>query len=226
MAQSPVHLLSLPYDVRHLVYQNLFPQCAQIYLLAGGSELRIMNQEDSLPPSILRVCRLLHQEAAEYLYNNYLFNVVGLKQDCLALYKPFLRTFEKHSRQLPRVDAFSNGDHSATMCVSVQAGNARLSILDSRRRGKPRSLEDLLEEVAAMPRHPPFDTPGLLADVMGPVHRLLLPVRLRLALLPALIVLIFALLLAIPGTQRTLLDAMFGLLPMMSPETKNNNAFA
>ncbi|SMQ52464.1 unnamed protein product [Zymoseptoria tritici ST99CH_3D7] len=34
--------------------------------------------------SLLRTCRQLHLEAAEYLYSRYLFNIIGRKEDCLA----------------------------------------------------------------------------------------------------------------------------------------------
>jgi len=140
------HLLSLPYDIRYLIYQHLFPPEEQIYIQALGTTLRSILPEDGLPINALRVCHQLNAEASGYLYNSYLFNIVGTKKECLSAYQPFLKNLRKHAQHNVRVNAFSNGEHSATMCISLQAGDARMGILKRRRRGEPKAISELEQE--------------------------------------------------------------------------------
>jgi len=142
-------LLTLPYDIRHLIYDQVFPPGPQIYIHVLGSSLKSITPEHRVPTTLLRVNSQLHVEASEYLYNGYLFNLVGTKKDCITAYKPFLATIEKYSREAVRADVFSNGRHSATMCMSLQSGDAKLDFLKSRERGQPTTLMSLKEEVAA-----------------------------------------------------------------------------
>ncbi|KAK5689874.1 hypothetical protein LTR97_012634 [Elasticomyces elasticus] len=139
-------LLSLPYDVRYLIYQQLFPPEEQIYIQAYDKTVHSISPAGTISANILLANRQLGSEAGAFLYNGYLFNLVGTKQDCLANYKPFLRTLRKYARSEVNINAFSNGDHSATMCLSLQAGDAKMGILNRRRRGEPRTIRELQDE--------------------------------------------------------------------------------
>ena len=68
--------------------------------------------------------------------------------DCLSAYKPFLDTVEKHARNEVHVDAFSNGAHSSTMCVSIHSGAGRVAMLRRRERGERKEIAELEKEVA------------------------------------------------------------------------------
>ena len=140
-------LLSLPYDVRYMIYSRVFPPRPQIYLQAVGSRLRSITPEHKISTGLLRVNKLIHAEASEYLYRSYLFNIIGTKPDCLSSYRPFLKTTKKRSRQTVRIDAFSNGIHSATACLSIQAGTGRLALMKRRERGEPIDIDQLEREV-------------------------------------------------------------------------------
>lgn len=146
----PSHLLALPHDIRHCIYQQLFPTGEQIFIQAYNKRLHAKLAESCIPTNILLVCRDLHVEASEFLYNGYLFNLVGPKVDCLAIYKPFLRTLRKYARSEVNVNAFSNGEHSATMCISLQAGVAKMGVLNRRGRGEPKTIRELEEEQMLM----------------------------------------------------------------------------
>lgn len=149
----PTQLLSLPYDIRYLIYQHLLPQTEQLYIQAFPASdrkhtLQVLLPDASIPTAPLLVCRALHSELSELLYNSYLFNLVGTKKDCLAGYRPFLRTLRLYARkgEVVHVNAFSNGGHSATMCLSLQAGEGKMGVLNERQRGLPRTLRELEEE--------------------------------------------------------------------------------
>lgn len=154
MASSPAislvssrrHILSLPYDIRHLIYEQLFPPCEQIYVQVLGSKLQCMIPEERVPTELMLTCRQLRDEGNAFLYNNYLFNIVGKKRCCLAAHEKFLNTIEKYARNEVRLNAFSNGDHSATMCISLQAGTAKMGVLMRRRRGEPKELKEIQDE--------------------------------------------------------------------------------
>lgn len=140
---------SLPYDVRHLIYQNLFPDVKSLYIQSSSERLQVYMAPDSnrIPTSLLRVSRAVYREASEYLYNTYLFNIVGVKQDCLATYSTFERTLRRHARHEVHVDMFSNGAHSQTMCVSLRAGDSRRQMLEERARGEKKELEEVRKEI-------------------------------------------------------------------------------
>lgn len=152
MDGSKPGLLSLPYDIRHLIYQHLFPREQQIYIQAFGNELRSILPEWPIPTEVLSVCRQINHEASEYLYNGYLFNVIGTKKDCLANYERFLTTLRKHGRYEPRIDAFTNGEHSTTMCISLQAGSGKVDLLQRRRRGQPTDIRSMQLESTSSQR--------------------------------------------------------------------------
>ncbi|KAK3641034.1 hypothetical protein LTR56_008422 [Elasticomyces elasticus] len=139
-------LLSLPYDIRYLIYQQLFPLDGQIYIQAYDKTVHTISPAGTISANILLANRQLGKEAGGFLYNGYLFNLVGTKQDCLANYKPFLRTLRKYARNEVNINAFSNGDHSATMCLSLQVGDAKMGILNRRRRGEPKTIGELQDE--------------------------------------------------------------------------------
>lgn len=140
-------LLSLPYDVRYQIYQHIFPSTEQIYIEATSSRLKSISREQKVPTALLLTCRAINAEASEYLYSSYLFNIVGRKSDCLKAYKRFLGAVEKYARNTVHVDAFSNGSHSATMCMSIQVGEGRMKILRNRERGERKGIAELESEV-------------------------------------------------------------------------------
>ncbi|KAK4500464.1 hypothetical protein PRZ48_008653 [Zasmidium cellare] len=167
------HLLNLPYDIRFLVYQHLFPASGkQIYLQAYGkphNDLHSIMQVDKQPMTtpLLLVCRQLHSEAGDYLYNTYLFNIVGRKRDVLAQYGRFLSVLERHANDEVHVDAFTNGWHSSTMCVSLHTGEGKKAMLERRERGVAKSIEEVWDEVRLKsPRKAPTRPLSVMALVM------------------------------------------------------------
>ncbi len=142
-----MHLLALPYDIRFQIYSYLFPPGQQIYVQTIGTKLRSMTSEHKIPVNLLKVCKSLNIEAGEHLYSGYLFNVIGRKKDCLVAYEQFLRTMQKYAREEVHVDAFSNGSHSSTMCISLQAGTSKMALLRRRERGEPKRIDELEQEV-------------------------------------------------------------------------------
>ena len=143
-----MHLYDLPYDIRCHIYQHLFPSSQQIYIWIIQDTLRAIIPNGRIPVELLTASRALHVEASEYLYNSYLFNLIGTKRDCLQNYERFLVTLRKYARGEVHVHAFSNGIHSSTMCISVQAGEARMALLERRSRGQLMSITQLESEVA------------------------------------------------------------------------------
>ena len=207
---SRLNLLDLPYDIRHLIYEHLFPPDPQLYIHAQSSGFTSITPNAPIPTSIFRVNRTLGHEASEYFYNRYLFNIIGTKRDCLMGYKPFMNTLEKHSRDGIRMDAFGNGWQSQTMCISLQASETKtkLAVLHSRRRGVPMDeaeLQDELREIEKerearrMLRSLKFlsDISGVFRDSTGRHHwqRLfqLETISLSAVLLSSVLILFFAL---------------------------------
>jgi hypothetical protein len=150
-------LLSLPYDIRYKIYEHVFPPGKQIYIQAFGANnlqswpqtLRSITPDHGIPTNILSTCRALQAEGSEYLYNNYLFNIIGTKHHCLDAYNDFLSTVKKYARNEVHVNAFSNGSHSSTMCLSIHCGEGRTAMLRRRERGEPKAIDELEKEVAA-----------------------------------------------------------------------------
>jgi hypothetical protein len=91
-------LLSLPYDVRYIIYSHLFPSLRQLYLMASRESIHPMMRPGSLNMEIFLTCRQLHLEASGYLYNNYLFNIIGYKKYCMAHYRPINLLVERYAR--------------------------------------------------------------------------------------------------------------------------------
>lgn len=148
----PPSLLSLPYDIRYAIYQHLFPHGEQIYIQAYSGRLHTILPEDGLSVSVLLSCRQLHTELSGYLYNNYLFNIIGIKSDCLETYRIFETVLRKYAKCPVRINAFSNGDHSATMCISMQAGDAKMDVLRRRGRGEPKTIREMELERLGKPQ--------------------------------------------------------------------------
>lgn len=143
-------LISLPYDIRYLIYSHVFPATPQIHIHAIDGHLRCITPEHDIPTALLRVCKALGMEASEYLYNNYLFNILGTKKDCLATYNTFLKVAQKYARDKVHIHAFSNGIHSVTGCLSIHAGDGKaLAMLRQRQRGQPKTILELQEELKA-----------------------------------------------------------------------------
>ncbi|KAF2158881.1 hypothetical protein M409DRAFT_30668 [Zasmidium cellare ATCC 36951] len=152
---SKPHLLNLPYDIRFLIYQHLFPAGKQMYLQAYGKPrhgLKSIMGDHPVTVPLLRVCRLLNSEGSDYLYNTYLWNIVGRKYDVLAHYGRFLTVLERYANDEVHVDAFTNGWHSSTMCVSLHTGEGKKAMLSRRDRGVAKSIEEVWEEVRLQPR--------------------------------------------------------------------------
>ena len=90
-----------------VLYRQLFPANEQIFIATFGDDLRIVFPE-TLPTELLYTCREIYTEASEYLYNSYLFNLIGTKKDCLSNYGTFVETLKKHAREAVQIDAFGN----------------------------------------------------------------------------------------------------------------------
>lgn len=139
--------LDLPYDIREQIYIHLFPRTRHLYLHAtedGPIHLPIHDAE--IPTAFLRTCKALNQEASEYLYNGYQFDVVGRKTDCVVHYQNIHALVQKFARDEVHVRAFSNGPDSSTGCISILVGEAKLARLEGRRRGQPTTIKRLWDE--------------------------------------------------------------------------------
>lgn len=149
---SPLHLLSLPYDIRWIIYSHLFPSLRQIYLMASKESINPMMRPGSLRTDILLTCHQLHSEASDYLFNNYLFNIIGYKKHCMAHYKPLYGLMERYTKHGANVEILDNGTLSSTACVSIHAKNGHVeAMLHVRQRGVPRDLKEVEEEAAQLP---------------------------------------------------------------------------
>ena len=159
-----MNLLDLPYDIRHLIYSHLFPRVPSLSIILSdppGSTygkvylcnvFRLNEAVNQLPTQLFLVNRGIHTEACEYFYHSYLFNLIGDKADCLAVYQGFADVVRKHARgEEVNVHALSNGEFSGTMCVSIQVGEVGVECLRKRKSGIYRSWEQIRLEVAARP---------------------------------------------------------------------------
>ncbi|OQO07515.1 hypothetical protein B0A48_07212 [Cryoendolithus antarcticus] len=142
-------LLRLPYDIRVEIYRHLFPRNPQLHLMADKQGLSVMLSKGELPMNVFTVCRQIHSDTSGYLYNNYLFNVVGLTSDCIARYEPLQQVVRKHARGDVKTDIFDNGVLSSTACISIYvSGGFVEGIAHRRRRGVPRELSEVKLELA------------------------------------------------------------------------------
>lgn len=140
-------LTSLPYDIRFLIYQHIFPSSPQIYLqVSQDGSIRPMIH-DNVTTNIFLTCRAIRVDAAEYLYNNYLFNLIGTKMLCLRAHTRILDTLRKYAREDVQIHAFSNGIHSETMCISMHTGLGKTAILRRRRCGMEVTLREVRREI-------------------------------------------------------------------------------
>ena len=146
-----MHFLDLPYDIRFSIYEQLFPSVPQLYLHAVEDGVRYLPQQDSsIPIGFLLANKALSLEASEYLYNNYLINIVGRKHDCFSFYPGVLRTVKRYARTQTHVRAFSNGLGSSTGAISIAVGDAKLQMLENRQRGDPKTMEQFKQEAEIM----------------------------------------------------------------------------
>jgi hypothetical protein len=149
---SPLHLLSLPYDIRFIIYSHLFPSLRQVYLMASKESINPMMRPGSLSTGILLTCHQLHSEASDYLFNNYLFNIIGYKKHCMAHYKPLYKLMERFAKHGANVEILDNGSLSSTACVSIHAKHGHVeTMLHVRQRGVPRDLQEVEKEAAQLP---------------------------------------------------------------------------
>ncbi|CAK3841524.1 hypothetical protein AC579_8570 [Lecanosticta acicola] len=157
--EEPPGLLTIPYDIRFLIYQHLFPPGSQIYVQAlphasgqytAARPLMAIHPSGSrISTELLLTNRRLGTEGSEYLYNSYLFNVIGLKPDCLSNYERIADVMRKYAREEVHVDPFSNGEHSKTMCMSIYCGQDKSDAVSRRNRGLYVDLRDMIEECRA-----------------------------------------------------------------------------
>jgi len=149
---SRLHLLSLPYDVRYLIISHLFPSLKQLYLMAYRDSIHPMMRPGSLNMNIFLTSRQLRIEASDYLFNNYLFNIIGYKKHVMVHYKPVNLLMERYAKQGSSVEFLDNGVLSSTACVSVHAKGGRVeAMLQARQRGVTRNLEEVEKEAAELP---------------------------------------------------------------------------
>jgi hypothetical protein len=151
-AENPLHLLALPYDVRWIIYSHLFPSLRQVYLMASKESINPMMRPGSLSTGILLTCHQLHAEASDYLFNNYLFNIIGYKKHCMAHYKPLYKLMQRYAKHGANVEILDNGTLSSTACVSIHAKDGHVeAMLHVRQRGVPRELKEVEKEAAQLP---------------------------------------------------------------------------
>ena len=145
---SNMSFLHLPYDIREQIYLQLFPHTPNIYLHATDDGVVHLPQDrdSGIPTAYLRTCKALHREASEYLYNGYIFDIVGKKKDCVFQHQRLKKTVEKYARNEVHTRALSNGLDSWTGCISIFAGDAKLAISERRQRGQPATIEELARE--------------------------------------------------------------------------------
>ena len=149
---SRLHILSLPYDVRYLIYSHLFPSLRQLYLMASRESIHPMMSPGSLNMDIFLTCRQLRLEASGYLYNNYLFNIIGYKKYVMAHHKPINLLVERYAKNGSSIEILDNGLLSSTACVSIHAKGGHLeAVLQVRKRGVTRNLEEVEKEAAELP---------------------------------------------------------------------------
>lgn len=152
---SRLHLLSLPYDIRWIIYSHLFPSLRQIYLMAERERLYPMMRPGSLAMDIFLTCRQLQAEASDYFFNNYLFNIIGYKKYCMAKYKPVNFLMERYAKHGSNIEILDNGNLSSTACVSIHAKGGHVeAMLHVRQRGVQRDLKEVEEEAAQLPDIP------------------------------------------------------------------------
>jgi hypothetical protein len=150
--KGTLHLMSLPYDIRWIIYSHLFPSLRQVYLMASKESVSPMMRPGSLGTDVFLVCRQLQAEASGYLFNNYLFNIIGYKKYCMAHYKPVYKLVERYAKHGANIEILDNGDLSSTACVSIYAKEGHVeAVLHVRKRGVQRDLKEVEEEAAQMP---------------------------------------------------------------------------
>lgn len=149
---SRLNLLSLPYDIRHLIFGHLFPTLRQLYLMADRDSIHLMMSPGSLSMNIFLTCRQLRMEASDYLFNNYLFNIIGYKKYCMIHYKPINLMMERYAKNGSSLEFLDNGVLSSTACVSIHAKGGRVeAMLQARQRGVTRDLGEVEKEAAELP---------------------------------------------------------------------------
>ena len=124
-----------------------------------------MMRPGSLSTGILLACHQLHAEASDYLFNNYLFNIIGYKKHCMAHYKPLYELMQRYAKHGANVEILDNGTLSSTACVSIHAKDGHVeAMLHVRQRGVPRDLQEFEEETAQLPEV----SDGPTAHLYGP----------------------------------------------------------
>lgn len=184
---SRTHLLSLPYDIRHTIYQHLFPSAQIIYLGATKDGLSHMMRPGELSMSIVSTCHQMYTEANVYFYNNYPINIIGYKKYCIEHYQPIYELGKRFAKHGSCLRALDNGELSTTACVSIHPRGGRVDAMMRRRKqGNPRDIDEVKREIAGMPEHGGLESEELparcyaravclLAFVMGKLRMLCTP---------------------------------------------------
>ena len=197
---SPLHLLSLPYDVRRIIYSHLFPSLRQIYLMASKESINPMMHPGALSTGIFLTCRQLHSEASDYLFNNYLFNIIGYKKHCMAHYKPLYELMERYAKHGANVEILDNGTISSTACVSIHAKDGQVeAMLHVRKRGVPRDLKEVEAEAAQLPDMPDEPAVYLYGPFVAGLIGCIAPVvdKLNVVARPVILATVFATVVAV-----------------------------
>ena len=120
--------------------------------MASKEGINPMMRPGSLSTGILLTCQQLHSEASDYLFNNYLINIIGYKKHCMAHYKPLYNLMERYAKHGANVEILDNGTLSSTACVSIHAKSGHVeAMLQVRKRGVPRDLQEVEKEASQLP---------------------------------------------------------------------------
>jgi hypothetical protein len=152
--------LALPFDLRYMVYEEIFPASRLIYLGMGkDGRLHGVTPLGGIPLGFMSACHQLRRETNEYLFNRYLFNVVGDKRDCLENHPYFCELIRRWARGVVHIDAFSEGVRFHNVCVALHAGEGHVARVRKIDGGVHRSMQRIRWEVQQNkffePRVPP-----------------------------------------------------------------------
>lgn len=174
--------LSLPYDIRYLIYEHLFPPGSQVGILAWGDSIKafLPKGHNRIPVQLLRTCKFLRAEAGAFLYTKYVFNFFGTKDDCLGVFADFRDVMRRYVRgEEVRVQALSNGPHSSTGGICLGVSDAKMDLVRLRGRGQPVEIEDMKREVGMKSKGPQhrvarLGTPFIMAIAVALLAMLLM----------------------------------------------------
>lgn len=170
--------------------------------MASKESISPMMRPGSLNTQVFLTCHQLQVEASDYLFNNYLFNIIGHKKHCMAHYKPVYTLMERYAKHGAKIEILDNGTLSSTACVSIHAKSRYVeAMLRGRERGVPRDLKEFEDEAAQLPD---LDN-GQSSNLRQSLHERLIEyiaflkmqfdMTIRPALLPSIFIVVIAVLL-------------------------------